>query len=206
MDWTWAALAPALTGAALVLTGRAPAAIALYHLLCAVRIFRHRRRVLPLLRWNRSAARWSVGATLLVVPFLLVAPFVVNPAPYKELFLRTVFATESPGVLFPFFAAYTLVIHAPLEEIFWRGAVTDPDRAGPPAILIGNAALFGLLHAVPLGILLGLPGILLGLPTAAAGAVWAWVTLRSGSLWPALLSHGVADALLLLGMWFFFVR
>jgi membrane protease YdiL (CAAX protease family) len=72
--------------------------------------------------------------------------------------------------------------------------------------MIGNAVFFGLLHAVPLGIVLGLPGFLLGLPAAAAGAFWAFVTIRSRSLWPALVSHWGADAVILGEMWFFFVR
>jgi membrane protease YdiL (CAAX protease family) len=46
----------------------------------------------------------------------------------------------------------------------------------------------------------------MALPTAAAGAIWAWVTIRSRSLWPALVSHWGADALILAGMWFFFFR
>ena len=47
---------------------------------------------------------------------------------------------------------------------------------------------------------------LAGLPTAAAGACWALVTIRSRSLWPALLSHAAAGFLILAETWFFFIR
>lgn len=206
MNWRWAVLAPALVGAVLLATGRIHPAIAAYHLLCAVLVFRNRDRVRPLLRWDRPTAFWAAGATLLVAAFLCGAPLVVNPAPLKEIFLRTAFPSGSSRRLFPAFAAYSLLVHSPLEETFWRAVVTAPRRASRPIAVIGNAAFFGLVHAVPLGILLGVPGILLSLPTAAAGAVWAEATLRTGSLWPSLVSHATADAILLGGMWFFFIR
>jgi membrane protease YdiL (CAAX protease family) len=104
------------------------------------------------------------------------------------------------------FAAYSLLIHSPLEEVFWRAVVTDPGRPDRGAIIAGNALGFGLLHALPLGMILGGSGVLMALPTAAAGAIWAFVTIRSRSLWPALVSHWGADAVILAGMWFFFIR
>jgi len=167
-------------------------------------IYRQRGRIRSLLIWDRSIGRWTVGTTILIAAFLALGPLVVDPAPYRDLFMRSLFPGGRSPLLFTGFAVYTLLVHAPLEEIFWRGAVTDPNRAGPA--LAGNAVFFGLLHAVPLGILLGPSGLLFALPTAAAGAVWAWVTIRSRSLWPALVSHWGADALILFGMWFFFVR
>jgi membrane protease YdiL (CAAX protease family) len=104
------------------------------------------------------------------------------------------------------FVAYSLIVHSPLEEIFWRAVVTDPGHPGRGMLVAGNALGFGLLHAIPMGMILGWPGVLMALPTAAAGAIWAWVTIRTRSLWPALVSHWGADALILAGMWFFFIR
>jgi membrane protease YdiL (CAAX protease family) len=206
VKWRWAVLAPALVGGVLLGTGRIHGAVAAYHVLCAILVLRDRRQVRPLLRWDRSIALWATGTTLLIASFLALAPEVVDPAPYRQIFLDTAFPSESSRRLFPAFAAYSLAIHSPLEEVFWRAVVTDPARASRRAAVIGNAVFFGLVHAVPLGILLGLRGVLFSLPTAAAGAIWAGVTLRTRSLWPALISHLAADAMLLAGMWFFFIR
>lgn len=206
MNWIAAAAAPALVGAVLLATGRAPIAIVAYHILCGVLVWSRRRRVRSLLRRDPSTLRWALGTSALVLGVLSLAPLLVDPAPYGELYRRTLFPGGRTGLWFPLFAAYTLLVHAPLEELFWRAAVTDPDRVALPPALMGNAVFFGLLHAVPLGIVLGPEGVLFSIPTAAAGALWAFVTIRSRSLWPALVSHWGADAAILGGMWFFFVR
>jgi membrane protease YdiL (CAAX protease family) len=203
MMWAWAAAAPAVVGGLLLLTGRIHPAIAGYHLLCAAAVIHARNRVRPLFRWDGTVARWTAGVTLLVVVFLAAAPWVVNPGRFKEDFLRTVVPGDSPRLTFALFAAYTMLVHVPLEEVFWRGVATTPARLG--VSLAGNALFFGLVHAVPLGLILGPVGLALSLPASAAGALWAAATIRSGSLWPALVAHAAADALLLAGMWFFFI-
>jgi hypothetical protein len=35
---------------------------------------------------------------------------------------------------------------------------------------------------------------------------WAFVTIRSRSLWPGLVSHWGADGVILVLMWFYFIR
>jgi len=80
--------------------------------------------------------------------------------------------------------------------------VMDPGRPERGMILAANALCFGLLHAVPLGLVLGGRGILYALPACGAGALWAFVTFRSRSLWPALVSHWGADAAILAGCGF----
>jgi len=187
-------------------SGRIHPAILAYHLLCAALVFRHWPRVRPLFRWERSTLGWTIGISLGILPFLLCAPLAVHPAPYREAFVRSLFPAGPKLAHFALFAAYTLLIHTPLEELFWRAVVTDPEHSTIPVALAGNAAFFGLLHAIPLGLVLRLPGLLFSLPAAAAGAVWAFVTIRSRSLWPAIVSHWGADAVILFGMWFFFVR
>ena len=77
--------------------------------------------------------------------------------------------------------------------------------AGGTAIA-GNGMFFYALHAVPMVMLLGARGALLALPTLAAGAFWAFVTIRSRSLWPGLVSHWGADGVILGLMWFYFIR
>ena len=194
-----------IVGGLLLATGWIHPAILGYHASCFMMIYRNRQRVRSLLRWDRAIGRWTLGTTLLIAAFLALGPLVVDPTPYRDLFLRSLFPGGRSPLLFTGFAVYTVLVHAPLEEIFWRGAVTDPGAA-QASVLAGNALFFGLLHAVPLGLLLGPKGLLFALPTAAAGAAWAFVTIRTRSLWPALVSHWAADALILAGMWFFFVR
>jgi hypothetical protein len=73
-------------------------------------------------------------------------------------------------------------------------------------LFAGNGAFFWLFHAVPMAMVLGPLGLLAAIPAGAAGAVSAFVAIRSRSLWPGLVSHWGADGLILAGMWFFFIR
>jgi membrane protease YdiL (CAAX protease family) len=206
MNWILAAAAPALVGAVLLLSGWIHPAILAYHLLCGIAIFRHRDRLRRLFRGDRTTALWAAGTTLAIAAVLLAAPLLQDPAPYRELFRRKLLPWGPPPALFAVFAAYTMVVHAPLEEIFWRAVVMDPERVSLRAAIAGNAAFFYLLHAVPMSIVLGPRGALFAAPTLAAGGLWAFVTIRSRSLWPGLVSHWGADGVILAGMWFFFIR
>jgi len=206
VNWTLAAAAPLIVGGLFLATGRIHPAILAYHVLCAVMIFRDQRRIRDWFRWETSTLRWTVGATVLVLGALACGPLIQNPSPDKAVFHRVLFPFGHVRVAFPIFAVYTLLVHAPLEEIFWRAMVMDPGRPERGMILAANALCFGLLHAVPLGLVLGGRGILYALPACGAGALWAFVTFRSRSLWPALVSHWGADAAILAGMWFFFIR
>jgi membrane protease YdiL (CAAX protease family) len=69
-----------------------------------------------------------------------------------------------------------------------------------------NGVRFYLLHAAARGDTLGRVGWLLALPAGVAGAAWSWVTRRTRTLWPALVSHAAVDLAILWGIWFFFVR
>jgi len=202
MNLLLAAAAPLLVAGLLLLSGALPPAILAYHALCAVAVYRHRDRVETLLRRGEGQVRWTLLTTLLVLVSLALAPLLHDPAPYRELFQLTVLPWGSTGSGFALFAVYTLVVHAPFEEIFWRGVVLDPAR---PSVA-GNAAFFYLLHALPMVIVLGAKGLLFALPAGAAGAIWAFVTIRTRSLWPGLVSHWGADAMILVGMWFYFIR
>lgn len=206
MNWLLLAAAPLIVSGVYLATGQILGAIVAYHVFCMALVVRHRKQIRPWLRWEPSLIPWILGTTLLVAGFLVCAPLFRDPAPYKDLFHRTLFPRGASGSLFLAFAAYSLIVHSPLEEIFWRAVVTDPARPRPGVLIAGNALGFGLLHALPMAQILGAEGVLLALPTAAAGALWAFVTVRTRSLWPALFSHWGADALILAGMWFFFIR
>jgi membrane protease YdiL (CAAX protease family) len=206
MNWALAASAPAIVGLVFWASGIIHPAILAYHALCAIAIWRRRERVRPLLRTGSNTLAWAGATTLVVVLFLIAAPFLHDPSPYRDLFRRTLLPWGDPATLFALFALYTMVIHAPLEEIFWRAVVMDPAQNPSPATIASNGVFFWLFHAVPMAMVLGPLGLLAAIPAGAAGAVWAFVTIRSRSLWPALVSHWGADGLILGGMWFFFIR
>jgi membrane protease YdiL (CAAX protease family) len=206
MNWALAAAPPALVGLVFGATGYLHPAIVAYHVLCAVAVWRRRERVRTLLRGGSSTLAWTAGTTLAIAAGLGVAPLLHDPLPYRELFRKTLFPWGDPATLFAVFAAYTLVVHAPLEEIFWRAAVMDPAPASACNTVAGNAFFFYLFHAVPMAMLIWPLGLLMALPAGAAGGVWAFVTIRSRSLWPGLVSHWGADGLILGGMWFYFIR
>ena len=181
-------------------------AILAYHGLCAAAIFRERARLRQLFRWNPATLLWAIGMTGVIAAVLLAAPLVQDPSPYRDLFRNILFPRGDPRVLFVWFAAYTMIVHVPLEEIFWRGVVMDPDRSPLRTAIPGTALFFYLLHAVPMAMILGPRGLFLAAPPLLAGAAWAFVAIRSRSLWPGLVSHWGADAIILGGMWFYFIR
>ncbi|WP_372697926.1 lysostaphin resistance A-like protein [Arthrobacter sp. JSM 101049] len=88
------------------------------------------------------------------------------------------------------------------EEIGWRGwLVSRLEPLGKTATVLVSGVVWGLWHT-PL-ILLGYnyPGVpgWLGLlamvgMTTSFGAVFAWLRLASGSVWPAALAHGALNA------------
>ena len=206
MNWMLAAAAPATVGLVFWASGIVHPAIVAYHVLCAVAVWRRRTRVRSLLRADRTTLAWTLATTLVVALVLVAAPFVHDPKPYRDVFRKTLLPWGDPATLFAIFAVYTLAIHAPLEEIFWRAVVMDPEQSPPLTAIAGNGVFFWLFHAVPMAMVLGPLGLLAAVPAGAAGAVWAFVTIRSRSLWPGLVSHWGADGLILGGMWFFFIR
>src|SRR5262245_40806945 len=128
MNWALAAAAPAIVGLIFWASGIIHLGIVAYHALCAVAIWRRRDRVRIFLRTDRTTLAWTVWTTLAVALFLIAAPFVHDPAPYRAVFRKTLLPWGDPTTLFGLFALYTMVVHAPLEEIFWRAAVMDLER------------------------------------------------------------------------------
>jgi membrane protease YdiL (CAAX protease family) len=72
------------------------------------------------------------------------------------------------------------------EELFFRGlGVRALAVLGSTAAVVGTALAFGLGH-----------GLLVGLPVLVAfGVALAWVRLRSDSVWPGVVAHGIFNAL-----------
>jgi membrane protease YdiL (CAAX protease family) len=129
----------------------------------------------------------AVGA--LVSPGLSLiddAIYARYPLPAEETdLLEKLMNVTSRGERFVLFASFVLVI--PLcEELFYRGVLFRALRRGRPEGLavLGTALLFALSRGDPRS----LPtGLVLGLMTT-------WLRGRSGSLFPALLSHAALNA------------
>ena len=97
-------------------------------------------------------------------------------------------------------ACFIVTAHSLLEEYYWRWFVFGQLRrltTRTPAIALSSLA-FMSHHVVILYVYL--PGrfwtaaLPFSLGIAVGGAVWAWLYERSGSLWPAWLSHLLIDA------------
>ncbi len=110
--------------------------------------------------------------------------------PPSELIEKTMrdITTSGPAGIF------TLVIIAPLtEEFLFRGLFLHgfARNYGKRGAIIASALLFALIHLNPYQMI----------PAFLAGLFLGWITLNSGSIWPAIISHGLTNGLLLLVSW-----
>jgi membrane protease YdiL (CAAX protease family) len=78
------------------------------------------------------------------------------------------------------------------EELFFRGlGVRALAFLGSMAAIVGTALAFGLGH-----------GLLVALPILVSfGAALAWVRLRSDSVWPGIVAHGLFNAFALVAVY-----
>ncbi len=183
MAWILALGTPAATSAALALGGLL-AAIPVYHAICLAALALDRRRWRP--GMSGASARWIGISVVLVLAGLGMSLLLPRPAGAGDILRDRVFGGSEAR--FWLFAAYSMLVHCPAEELFWRGVVDSRSAAA-------NAAGFYLQHALPIALFLGSPlqGLVLSLPAGAAGLYWSWVSRRQSSLWPALASHAAAD-------------
>ena len=94
------------------------------------------------------------------------------------------FGTNLAGLLI------VAVVWGPVgEEVFFRGFVLPGliGRFGVPAAVVVSSGLFALFHLDP--------GMLV--PTFLLGAALAWIYLKTGSIWPSIMAHGMQNALAL---------
>ena len=83
-----------------------------------------------------------------------------------------------------------VVVWGPVgEELFFRGFVLPGlmRRFGVPAAVVVSSGLFAVFH-VDAGMLV---------PTFLLGAALAWIYLKTGSIWPGIMAHGIQNALAL---------
>ncbi len=86
-----------------------------------------------------------------------------------------------------------VVLSAVLEEVYLRGALfsVHEESVGTSACLIFSGLAFAMLH----GSLMNFAGPFL------AGIAYAYLTYISGSVWPAVLAHGVNNLYYLFALW-----
>ncbi|TBR39971.1 MULTISPECIES: CPBP family intramembrane glutamic endopeptidase [Dyella] len=106
-------------------------------------------------------------------------------------------ATASPAIRIPL--ALLIVTLGPLvEEVLFRGVLLSALSRRTSMWVAGllSAALFACVHLPDLAFLwYAIPNLLL------LGCVLAWLRIQSGSIWPAVLTHGVNNALAVVS-WF----
>jgi membrane protease YdiL (CAAX protease family) len=185
-----------------------------FPLLC-LWIFEHRlpRPAMP----TRSGLVLSVAFGLVIGLGIIVLYFAVlrDTAVFAESPLRlhgklAEYGLDSPGG-FALFAGFVTVVHALLEEYYWRWFVFGWLRRMATlgtAIALSSLA-FMAFHVFALQTFL--PGSFWVVPltvcVGVGGAVWAWLYHRSGSLCALWLSHLLVDAaLFVVGYDLFFVR
>ena len=211
--WFAALAAPVLAGALLLGPRSAGAVFALYHgAVCLLmpalvarsqgRSWRQHARDLGLLdaqgRWPTAA----IGAGLAAAAVLAAIPPVACRAlpalfPDPAHLLGTLAGWGLGREQVPWALGFLVLVGAPAEELFWRGwlhthLVHRRRRRWPAAAAL--AALFTSYHAVTLQALAPTPAAasLMLVAVLAAAATWSWWRERSGSVWPALLTHAGA--------------
>lgn len=167
-----------------------------------------------------SGWAWGVGlgvaiGVVIVAGYAWVGRDLVDPEPFREQAARN---GLDAAVRYWAFAAGISLGNALLEEVFWRwfvlGRCVDLIRGrggskGKPsrptwAWAIGLAAvLFTVHHVIALGAQFGvLATALASLGVLIGGVVWSLLTIRFESIWPAYVSHVLANAAMFaVGWW-----
>lgn len=85
------------------------------------------------------------------------------------------------------------------QELQFRGLLMGAlDRVAPPwAANLGQAAFFGLAH---IAVQYQGPADAFVPVTIALGWVFGWITQKTGSLWPAIIIHAMADVAVTVGV------
>ena len=138
------------------------------------------------------------AAILLVYHFWLEPAGLLAPAGKAVAEKVTRFGVAGPAG-FAVMAMFYVLVHSLLEEYYWRWFIFRlMRRLMPPAAAIVLSSLaFTLHHVIVLGVYFGWRSpatAVFSLAVAVAGAIWAWMYHRSGSLLGPWLSHALADA------------
>jgi membrane protease YdiL (CAAX protease family) len=138
---------------------------------------------------RRFPAKWIGTAVGLILLVLVLAIFLERflPAGEEQGYAPDVWRPERATAFFVNgVVAATVVPFA--EELFFRGlGVRALAFLGSVWAILGTAVVFGLGH-----------GLLIAMPVFIAfGVALGWVRLRSDSVWPGIVAHGLFNALAL---------
>ena len=105
-----------------------------------------------------------------------------------------------PAVVF-----FMVMVNGPAEELYWRGFVATElaEARSRAARLLLPSACYASYHGVTVLLLVrSIEAAALMLAAVLVGSVfWAWLRERTGSVWPALLSHTAATAAYMAVAW-----
>ena len=154
-----------------------------------------------------GAAVGAAMAAAILVAYLGVLRAHVDPQPVRQAAVEM--GIGSP-VSYIAGAAAWILVNSLVEEVVWRWFVLRQLRALLPAALaiLGSAGLFTAHHTVAMAAYLSPALLVLGsLAVLVAGACWSFLYLRYDSIWPAWISHVVADiAVFVIGWQLLFSR
>lgn len=147
---------------------------------------------------NRMFYVYALGAGI-VLPVLggYLTHFLAQGHPVPQ-DIKLLSAHASPA--YKALLAMLAIVVAPLiEELLFRGVLLSAWLRRLPVAwaVAATATLFALVHLPDLKYLwYGLPNL------AMLGVAFAWLRLKSGSLWPAVVAHGMNNLVSLLGVLF----
>jgi membrane protease YdiL (CAAX protease family) len=140
----------------------------------------------PLLRLRRFGWAAAVATVLGVAAFVLLVMLLPAALLGREGIAPVALARDLP------LQGPASVLQSFAQELQFRGILLGAlDRIAPPwAANLGQVTFFGLAHIAvqyqgPAGAFVPV--------TIALGLALGWVTQRTGSLWPAIIIHAVAD-------------
>jgi hypothetical protein len=147
-----------------------------------------------------TSRRWLLGSLLAGVGFVPVNIMIVAVV-QRAAGLPVIQASDSQFEAFPVIEFAAVLIAAAVlvpfaEEVIFRGVIYRwlRTRAGLPLALIISSVIFGSLHFyLPSMVAISLLGMVCGL-----------LMEYSGSLWPAVVAHGVNNALAVILSYFIF--
>ncbi len=149
---------------------------------------------------------FRIGLILLIgLPFVITVIDIVATNFYDILYIMLFGTPSVPEIVYYVddseydlilvLSFVSMVIAAPIvEEILFRGYILDAIRKihGDTVAVLGSAGLFGLLHLEPY--VIGMASL--------GGVIYGWVRIKTGSLWPSIVSHMVWNFLVFLYIWY----
>jgi membrane protease YdiL (CAAX protease family) len=150
----------------------------------------HLRPLLRLQRFGISAQFATVAGTLAFLLIVMLLPAtLLGRQGIAPIALARDLPLQGPADALQGFA----------QELQFRGLLLGAlDRVAPPwAANLGQAAFFGLAH---IAVQYQGPADAFVPVTVALGWLFGWITQKTGSLWPAIIIHAIADVAVTAGV------